>query len=716
MFGEAELGYSKYDLDGAASLKSSQETFYHRYALGYEKGGRIGNGRLGKYSFILGYEWASVNQHSDGNVYLPASTGSITRGHLLFGGDLQMQLPQYPVNLTLYSRDLSRSMTTDYGKVETFRGGQSTIINPLTVNLTGATRVTSGAKLEIGTRGDQVFRAAPYFRELPIIILDYRNIYVSDLNSTAPQHTNSDSFLGAIGKKDLWVRYSNYRFTDYFNKGTGNDSSSTEQQFQLGTVDSHLSRRWVDVTNWIRISADGLLIKKGAAANSAADNTDQYEVNLFAIAEREKWSARTFNTFSRTLNKSSGTISHSLNLPIYLNGEWGTDARWQASFVSNENQSIVGQGATRSLLSTLRVEAFKRSPFTLTPSISVQRTTDNFNSVVKINGKVETTSTRRYSDKLGLFASYQIEHTRSDQSGDVQTSSPPGTSLLQQLDGRATYRVNDRLLVSVSEALTLKTGAAEATTGNGTSSTQTLQSTARNDTGAGEYIQSATSVNASWQPQARLSLGANATADVRDQFDGSMDNIFSFGNTIDYTLPDYKFSGRVTYAKRTGDVRNTTEINAQGGATYTPTRNLEAYVRLSYSNLKDESGTYSFVDFRQRTTYRFFRSGYNARTLLEVAEEASYEEGGGANFGATYNVKRNLTLLANYFPYQNLFVGASTRYSLLDPGSVSEWFGNATVGLNYRKLQASIDYAYGKRNGTDNRVEKRISANLKKQF
>jgi len=38
------------------------------------------------------------------------------------------------------------------------------------------------------------------------------------------------------------------------------------------------------------------------------------------------------------------------------------------------------------------------------------------------------------------------------------------------------------------------------------------------------------------------------------------------------------------------------------------------------------------------------------------------------------------------------------------------------VGLNFRKLQANLEYTYGKRDGSDNRIEKRIAANVKKFF
>lgn len=62
-------------------------------------------------------------------------------------------------------------------------------------------------------------------------------------------------------------------------------------------------------------------------------------------------------------------------------------------------------------------------------------------------------------------------------------------------------------------------------------------------------------------------------------------------------------------------------------------------------------------------------------------------------------------------------MSAVIRYSLLDPGNKKELFGSGGIGVQFPLLQANIDYSYGRRTGDrDNRVEKRFSANLKKQF
>jgi hypothetical protein len=283
--------------------------------------------------------------------------------------------------------------------------------------------------------------------------------------------------------------------------------------------------------------------------------------------------------------------------------------------------------------------------------------------------------------------------------------------------------VTDRLKVNYSQSFSWKKGATDTTIGESVLNNQTQQITTitRNREDANEYLQSVSSGGVSWQPTARLNIGANATADVKKNKGVPLDTILSLTNSIDYVMPEYKFTGRVQYASRSYDSIKTTEWGATAQAVYTPRKNIESSVRATYAFSEDETQKpTSYTELRQRLSYTSYR-GYNNRKLLQLVEESSYQNGTSSNFASedassSFQTRRNLTLLASYYPYKNLFIGASTRYSLLDPGSVNEYYYHATVGLEYNKLQAYVDYAYGRRSGTDRRVESRFSANLKKQF
>jgi len=232
-----------------------------------------------------------------------------------------------------------------------------------------------------------------------------------------------------------------------------------------------------------------------------------------------------------------------------------------------------------------------------------------------------------------------------------------------------------------------------------------------------DYIQSTTTAGVSWEPVARLRLGAQASVDVFQQAGADVDTIMSLSNSIDYTMPSYAVRASNRYAKRIVGARESSETNSSLNATYNPNRNTEMLIRGTYNRLDDFGVITSSAEFIQRIKYTIQGGGYGQSKLLDLIEEAGYNTSDKQIYSGLYDTKRHLTLIAKSYPMRNLYVGATARYSLLDPGNVSEWLGSATVGLSFRKLQVALDAAYGRRNGSsDNRIEKRISANLKKQF
>lgn len=714
MFGQVEAGYSAYDAEGASpETKDERETFYHRYMLGYRNGGRIAKGRVGEYSYMLGYEWAAINRRNEGVTAGLPSSASVRQGHLLFSGDLKMTVPGAPIRFMAYSRDTSSNFLRDDGTVERLRGGAGNIITPMTFSLYGGTNIASGMTLDIGLLRNR--RGTQFFNELPRIILDYRDIYVSNLNSEFQQHNRTSTYMGAVGKGPLWLRYSTEKYTDYLTSF----APSQSQQFNIGTVDHRLQRTWIDVTNWIRMSADGQFAKQNSNKSGIAVNSEQYDINLFTVATRDRWSARNFNYFSRSLDREDNTRISTIDMPFYLEGTVGADTDWKARFVSHDEKGSNPADTRRTMLSSLRLETFKRSPFTLSPTLSVERVSEPGSASLSVSGSVATASTRRFSDRLGLSGSYTFRYLTSETPG-VKSEE----SYQNDLNGRVVYSVTDRLKVNYTQLFGWKKGNAgtsltESVLNNQSLPVATITRTRDTDS---EYLQSVSAGGVSWQPTARLNVSANASADLKKHKGIPLDAILSLSNNIDYVMPEYKFSARIQYSTRSYDAIRTSEWGATAAAVYTPKKNIESTVRATYSFTNDESNkTSTYAEVRQRLSYTMER-GYNSRKILQLVEESSYQDGvssvsfGSEDSSSTYKTRRNLTLLANYYPFKNLYVGASTRYSLLDPGSVNEYFYHATVGLDYNKLQAYVDYAYGRRSGTDRRVESRFSANLKKQF
>jgi len=716
--GEVQVGYTDYQATvngreyGASSL-------YQRYALTTSGGGRVAKGKFGTYQYILGYEWASVDATL--NEGSGDRSSSIQAGHLLYQGEVDLLTRQLPIRFKAYSRDLSRAQ---FQADSTFQMPDSEyIIAPTVVDsIIDGTHISSGATLTFGVHTDKVpSKSAIIFRELPRIYIDYRNEYVSDLKSLTPRHTQTNSFTAAINKYEGWLIYRNLQHTDYIGDTIANVAEKREEQvFQIGMVDIRRDRRWTDLTNWISISADGQATKVREQTSSDTFREDVLDLNLFVVAERPNWSLRNFNTFSRTLHVSETNdsyIIHESFVPFYLKGTWGTDTDWQARASVRDRTLQTGQ-ATNDVFATARLEAFKRSLFTVTPSLTVQRFTSPDETTLTLQGNLETASTRRFSNTVGLFASYGIKNIRSE------TPVEKTDRLEQTLTGRVNYTATDRVRLRFEEKLVSALGANAGTSssqqGGGTNSLLSTQSALGEETrdqDSSDYIQSTTTAGVSWEPAARLRLGAQASVDVFQRTGADVDTIMSLTNTIDYTMPSYTIRASNRYAKRIVGDNGSTETNSSVNATYSPNRNTEMLVRGTYNRLDDFGAITSSAEFIQRIKYTIQGRGNGQAKLLDLVEEAGYYTSDQATYSGLYDTRRHLTLIAKSYPMRNLYVAATARYSLLDPGNVSEWLGSATIGLSFRKLQVALDAAYGRRNGSsDNRIEKRISANLKKQF
>jgi hypothetical protein len=63
-----------------------------------------------------------------------------------------------------------------------------------------------------------------------------------------------------------------------------------------------------------------------------------------------------------------------------------------------------------------------------------------------------------------------------------------------------------------------------------------------------------------------------------------------------------------------------------------------------------------------------------------------------------------------------MYIAGFARYSLLEPGALTEQLYSASMGVDYRMLQANIEYTYGNQTGNYKQVEKKLAANLKKFF
>jgi hypothetical protein len=716
--GEVAFEYDDYK-SKTDQLDSSKSLLYQKYSLLYDKRGRLG--KYGGYGFALGYEWAALDlAQTDNGV---ESKSAVNNGHLLYSVDYSYNSKIVPLNIYFFSRDMNRIQS--YNNPEALSSINGDTLVP-TLNIpnvqAGGTKISTGARLVFGEqKSDSLTSKFPRLVELPRVFIDYSEAYVSNLNSAAPEHSRTRLLNASIAKDSLWFTYKMLDSKDYLTKSDtlglfySFGTNAQEQSFHLGTVDNYGQRIWVDLTNWIQISADGVMTKKSDPSSPTTSGTE-YNLNLFAIAKRERWDARSFSTFSRQIDANL-QLDEDLKIPIYVSGLWSNDTNWQARFeqkdhrVSNNGYALKEQTS----FASLRVETFKRSLFTLTPYVAVEILNSDTTKKLSVQGRIETSSTRRFSDKATLNASYEIKRF------SEETAASRTDQLTQSLSGKAQYRISNNLIMNADQLLTVNIGAVNASQGTVSSSEKFTDSgsrlTGRVEDISDNYVRSVTNAKIAWSPVPRLRTDIQASLDIYGVKGNELDTIMSFNGSIDYSLPKYAVNASSRYSRRTTGGVSGDEMSFTGYAQVAPAPNTLSSVRATYTRINEFGTVKNTTDVSQRLEYKIPSRKFIGN-LIEVSQQSVFLKSSESPiYGNFYTTARQFTLQGKYFVNSNLYASALSRYSLLSPGNVSEWMGGASLGVQYKLLQGSVEYYQGKRTGgNDNRMERRFSANLKKQF
>lgn len=718
LYGEAELNYISYNSEFNGTKEVSAHSFQHRYSLLYNTSADLDGGRLGGYSISLGYEWGAFSTTATSPNAVDNFDASGTRGHILYEGDILLDPKELPFRFHAYSHDMSR-ISFVRGYTESFaesHGGQ--LLPPdLITNVVDGERIESGATMVFGVRNGLTNGYNALFRYFPMVLLDYKDEITRDRKSYTPIDTRLSRFaFVSLNKRDNWFHFRSTRFSDYINP----INNWIEQQFQIGTVDQYQQRRWIDLCNWIAISADGQFTQKRAA--NFVDSTEAYDLNLFAVASRLSWEARSYNTFHRAIEQNY--LRYETNVPLYVTGVWGPETSWRARFWDRERRERPLNGILAvtddqsDVSASLQVDAFKHSRFTLSPSLTVERNDMSAASTVAVNGRIETTSTRRFSDIYSVAASYALSYFTTDQNG--------GTTTYQNHYAVAsvTYAPSQRYRLTFSENIQAAIGTNSGTAGgnviqanpgfNNSISTNGNLFSVRSDAGVNDYIRYITTFGGTWHIIPRLDVSLNLTEDILTQPTQPTNFLTRVDNTLGYQRNSLNIRLTNSYIKQSGGGFDGWAFNSFGTASYTPNRNVDG--SLNYNYLRQISGGIgtTIVTLGQKLGYYIYKTNGISRRLLEVVEEFRYDQNG--NDIADITSSKTLTLSTRYYPLKYLFAGVSGSYLMRDPGAYTGYIASGQLGMNLRLMQINLDYSYGMLENTSRQVEKRFSASVRKSF
>lgn len=737
--GEAALNYSSYSMSDNLKNRLSSHSFTQDYSLLYSSNGNLYNSRLGKYSVSLGYNWSMLNSDTTSNGVSADFNGN--RGHILYSGELLLDPKELPLRLTAYSRDLTRnafstSNSAFTNNIFSSNNGQLLGRPELITGINDGLHIESGATLLAGVKNGMTNGYNEILRHFPMIMLDYRDQINQDLRSDTPVDNRlSRLAFVSLNKKDNWFHY---RYTTYKDKiNSTNDYS--ERQFQLGTVDQNLERRWIDFSNWLQVSADLLLTKR--KNSNMAENYEESDLNLFFQARRRNWEARSYSNFNR-YREDNGRLTYQTTVPLNVFGVFNPEASWSTRILYRKINDNAG-GHYESMQTGYRVEGFKRSLFNLTQNFDLESSVSETSEMLVLSGGLEAVSSPRFSRSISLGASYLIKNsTQKDSFSD-------SNFLEQKLSLRSSYAPTNQLRINLSQTNDFTSG----TWQNFMSTVRVVDTTlslpqyisprsgSTADLGSSSY-HSVTGLSITWNPLPRLNIGLAVNEDIFSAEKSKTSTITNVSTTIGYERATLSFNNTLTYSA--GSYLAGTQSSTLSNVTivqYKHNRNLDSKLMLTYSRYVADTVESDIYNAEQRLDYTYYSKTGFAKKVFEINEMLAYSSapqqvttnnstpGSINNIGSINTLSSNYVTVASgrnidrgslslgfkYYPLRQLILSGGGRYQYESKLSNYSLMWYASASTNFRLLQASLDYYQGKRQ-SDGLIEKKITANVKKSF
>ena len=724
--GSGELRYARQEASEQGVKVVDSSHFAQQYSLLYQTNGQFMGGRGGKYALGLGYEWNSLDAETNGE------SADIQTGKILYKGDILIAPGGLPFRLHLYSADLIKSHFVEQSVDSLFEPtGNDAFIpgRPLT-SINNGQHIRTGMTLVIGeTNGRYAGAYRHVLEEAPRLLIDYAEDYVRDLKSFTPQHYRSrDLAFVSLNKRDNWFHYRLFEHRDFLQER----EDFEEKSFLLGTIDHTNQRRWINMTNWIQVSADGSYTT-GSRPSEVDGGFNRYDLNLFARARRADWQASNFNSFSRV--EELGALKRSIETPVYAQGDLNRDTSWRGRFIGQRENDLIfatGQERTKDVLyATGRVETFKHQPVILAPEVAaeVKGGTQGEGAAARIG--LEAFSNRSFRPRFDWLAGYSLTHFggTGDQGFDTDFWE-------QVLRGSVATNLSTSVRVGFEQEAILGSGSLDRT------SSQFI--VPRSDLGVPDYLsqisrrdgqvfRSISTIFGEHRSLSRFYNRVELSYDVLHAPDEDFDQI-EMAHNLRYGWRDLNIDmrnrlifGSDVQSRDTfgGGIISPAISPTQGDRSfihssnlwYSPGRSAEASARFNYE-WRDTGATSStrwqvVQDYR----YNIFHVNGLVRKLADIGERFEYEVFDPAN-GARESATA-FTLLGNYYPTRNTLLGARIRYEMRSPEETDTLTWYTTAGLDFEKFQLALDYAYGTRNAGSlmpERKEHRWEVQVKKTF
>ncbi len=724
--GSVELRYGEQRATENGDTVLDAAYFAQQYSLLYDRKGELFGGRGGEYDLALGYEWSSLGSEFNGEDF------DADAGKILYRGDLVLAPGGLPFHLRLYSHDLTRS-TFSRQTVETLFDNRSTDSFIPDYPITGIQNgqvIQTGATLTLGVRnGSYQGRYRDLLSPFPQLLLDYSEVYAKDLKSTVPQHyRDRDLAFISLNKKDNWFHYRVFEHKDFLNALENYEETS----YMLGTVDQTYQRRWINFTNWIKVSADGSYTT-GERSRVEDSAVKRFDANLFASARRSNWQATSFNTYNRV--REVGTLRKTLELPQFLSGELNRNTSWRLRLISAKDQEVTfATGLEQDedvLFASSRVDLFRQGRYVVSPDLEAEVKGGDRGEGYAARAGVEIYSNRIYRPRYDVFGSYSLARFEGTGDGGLETD-----FWEQSLRGRVETDLTSALRTGIEQDFLYGTGALDRTVVRFILPKSDLGLTLSDNSleqREGDVFRSTTTWFGEHRSPLRISNRVELVYDVLSAperggnqfivnhllrydsrvFLASISNQLVIG---DHELTDAGIGAGILGGNEVSDSGAASYLN-RTNLRYFPGRAWEGNLRVEYEWRDQDSGSSTHLLAEQDLRYSFFKTNGIVRKIAELRQELEYEEfmaAGGARQTATV-----LVLVGDYFPTRYTILGGRVQYDYRTPEDTGALTWYLTAGLDFEKVQIALDYSYGERSAGDTlpeREEQRWEVRVQKVF
>ncbi len=701
--GHLEWRYGRHEAEENGEEVYDADWLTQQYSLVYRTDGVLSKGRMGNYNLALGYEWNALDGEVNGE------STDVSAGKFLYEGDLLIAPGGLPFRLHIYSRDLVPSTF-----VEASAGGlfeqlptDDFFIDWTVVGLNNGQQTITGFTLFAGSSSsDYEGPLKEALVNVPRLLIDYQQSYVKDLKSLTPYHYRDRNLaFVSLNKRDNWFHYRVYDHSDFINP----NNDFIEKAYILGTIDHTLQRKWVRLTNWIEFSADGSFLTTSQLAPGQSPERS-FDLNLFSVARRQGWEVANFTNFNRTTN--SGGLSKELEVPIFATKALDPETTLRMRFIAEKESRIFFSSDDEKdrdvAFFSNRIEALQRQRWNLNGQLDLERKEGDQREGVAVRTLVELLNNRSYRPEYDLFASYSLAHFggRRDLADDTDFWEQELVGSLET-DLALSYRtgVTQRFLHgsgnldgNVTEHIVPR-----SVSGLVLSNDQELMR-------EGSVFRSTTTWFGEYRSAARLSSRLELTYDYLKDEKGAEDILVashrlrydsrkilvSLQNRLvmgDHRVSEAGVGASDLSASVSGDIDRSFETHFFSA--WYPYRWVDASLRADHELRQSDAGDLNQFFVEQRLQYNYFQRGGSGRKLFTVAEEFEWERV-SSGFDVT-RTARTFTLAGEYFPTLRTLLGLRLRYRYLEPEDAGAITAYLTAGVNFEKLQISLDYAYGTR-------------------